>query len=277
MKIIKYITILIFGLLLCLLIRGEERQRTLPLEKLTDPSSQFFLPHPYPKTKEEIIVDLSYGINDSIAKIKSFTQSSIENQPEKFSTARKGKKKSIDYLSSILDIVEGKSNDYKIGEIIKVKNRMANISHEYSWLIIITDKNKKIIERINMDATGRVEGSASIKTGYFTEFLVTEKDVLHILASAINIPISDIKIKKMERIAFHSPIAPRSAPMWEITLANDVAYYYSIITDNVYKIDRRIPREKDKSGNWKPSKEFVSHDHFVVDTISDEILVFKIL
>ncbi len=290
MKTIKSFTILILVLCLCQVTWGEERRKPKYLEELTDPSSRFYLPHTYPKTREEIIVCLIYGIKDNIAKIKAFTQSSTGDRLElreiiddflskikNIFTSRKAKKKPIDYLLSLLDTVEGKSNDFKIGKIFKVKNRMAHIPHNYSWLIIITDKNKKIIERINMDATGRVGGGASIKKGFSTEFLITEKDVLYILAGTIKKTVSGIKVKKMERVAFSSRIAPQYAPMWKIVLDNDAVYYYSIITDNVYEIEKRVPREKDKSGKWKPSKECVPHDHFVVDTISDEILVFKFL
>jgi len=290
MKIFKYFTILTLMLCLCQVTRGEERRKPISLEELTDPSSRFYLPHPYPKTKEEITADLIYGVKDHIAKIKAGTQSSTGERLElrkiidiflsnikNIFTSRKAKKTQMDYLSLLLDMVEGKSDDFKIGEISKVKNRMAWIPHDYLWLIIITDKNKKIIYRINMDATGRVDGFVSIKSGYFTKFLVSKKDILYILAAAIKKPISDIKVKKIEQVAFKSRIAPPYAPMWKIVLENGPVYYYSIITDNVYVIDMKIPREKDKNGNWKSEKELVPHEHFVVDTISDEILVFKFL
>lgn len=277
MKIFKYFTILTLMLCLCQVTRGEERRKPISLEELTDPSSRFYIPHPYPKTKEEITADLIYGIKDHIAKIKAGTPSSTDDRLENNFPSRITKKQPIDYLISLINIVEGKSDDFKIGEISKVKNRMAWIPHDYSWLIIITDKNKKIIDRINMDATGRLDGSASIKSGYFTKFLVSKKDILYILAATIKKPISDINVKKIEQVAFKSRIAPPYAPMWKIVLDNGPVYYYSIITDNVYVIDKKIPREKDKNGNWKSEKELVPHEHFVVDTISDEILVFKFL
>ncbi len=259
MKMMKYSIILILAFCLCQFAVGEERRKPIPMEQLTNPSSRFYIPHPYPKNKNEIIANLRF-------QLKGYYP------PKK--TTQAGSK------ANLLEILDGKTS-YKLGKIIKVKNRIAHIPHDYSWLILILDKDEKIVLRVVMRANGRAAGSANIKCGpsqgekYGPQSLKSEQEVLSILSASIGRPISGNEIKQMERVAFQSNIGPQSAPMWEIVLSNGNVYYYSVITDCIYAIEKKIPWKKDKDGKRESPRKLVPHDDFAIDTINDEILVFK--
>lgn len=239
---------------------SENRREPLPMEQLTNPDSKYYVPHPYPKTRKEIIANLRFQFK------------------RKYDLKKMKPIKRI----TLLDIVEGKTS-YMIGRIIKVKNRIAHMPHEYNWLILILDKNYKIHSRLSMQASGRFTGSTNCMSspgGGSQGILKTKREILHILSNAIERPIRKDDLKQMERVAFAFSFctAPECAPMWEIVLSDGSLYYYSVLKDIVYTIEKRIPYKKDKNGFWEDPKPKVPNDcDYVIDTINEEILLLKVL
>jgi hypothetical protein len=257
-NIAKYLSIVIISLCLCSGAVGEERRKPIPMKELTDPYSRFYVPYPYPKTRKEIIANLEAQINANYALQK------------------KKKRKIPKSKNSLSNILAGKS-DYRIGKIVKVKNRKANIPYDYSWLIFVVDKDDKVFLRITMEASGIQTGNASIglcnpeERGY-----KTEKEVIFILSNCIERPLNENDIKKIERVAFSSILGDQSAPLWEVVLSDGSTYYYSIIMDSVYRLEKKVTWRKDETGNREDPRNFVPiTNEYLIDTLNDEVLILK--
>jgi hypothetical protein len=258
MKIAKYFSIVIISICLCFGAAGEERREPIPMKELTDPLSRFYVPYPYPKTRKEIIANLK------------------SHQERYLALLKKIKRKLPKSENSLSNILAGKSK-YRIGKIVKVSNRKANIPYDYSWLIFVVDKDDKVFFRITMEASGIVLGTASIgpcnpeERGY-----KTEQEVLFILSNCIERPLTKNDVKQMERVAFSSFIGDQSAPLWEVVLVDGSTYYYSIIMDSVYKLEKKVPWKKDKTGEREDPQNFVpTANEYLMDTLNDEVLILK--
>jgi hypothetical protein len=291
MKRVKYFAAAIAILCICLFASAKERRKPTPMEELTDPYSRRYVPYPYPKTGKEIIANLITdrkrreafrkarikAHKDFWTEVRDFVIE-LRLRAKELLSGRKRKKR-----VSTLEILEGKTS-LKVGKIIKVKNRLAHVPHDYSWLILIMNKDNKIISRLLMEATGESRGGASITCGTAPgegdslRFVKTEQEIIQLLAATIGKRISMDEVKETGRMAFRSQnICSLFTPLWEIILDDGTIYYYSVQTDLFYTIEKRIPLEKNKDGIWEDPKKLVTHNDFVIDTISDEILVFKIL
>lgn len=271
MKIFRLLTMVILFSILFQPIFGEKRIKARTMEELSDISSPSYVPNPYPKNRSEIIEDLKYAIK------KIFTN--------KEGNYFGGKTPIVKEL--LLNLLEKKSS-YQIDDIIKVENHCSELADDYTWLIIVRNK-QEVAVRIVLNANGLFNtASATQRSKEFfikkypgqkrgPHYLVNEEDVISALSSLPGKQIAQGEIKKVKRIVFRSRISTLLAPMWEITLSDGSYLYYSEITDSVYTVERKMTWKKkgergERENLWKlvtPSEEFVC------DTIEDEILVFK--
>lgn len=271
MKLIKFFVVLTLIISLCVLVNGEKRKDPKPMKELTDPSSPSYVPYPYAKKREEIIANLKYFINrPSAGRKKAFVD---------------GVTPEIDLI--LENLCEAQPN-YEIGEIIKVKNRIAALSHDYTWFILIMHKEGKIAARVALDASGLFIGAGA--TTESTLLLVPQKDrarfrrvwtlkdkndVKGILNQSLNRKISEQEIKKMERVVFLGTMSDFTFPLWEIKLANGKTYIYSSLRENFYEVEKKVHWGKTKKGyreDWRP---LVPHRDFLFDTLNDQLVILK--
>lgn len=273
MKIMKYFTVLFLVLCLCQIAVAEKRVKPKPMKELIEPSSPSYVPFPYPKKRNEIIEDLKYAIKKLFVD-KQGTYAAGDT-PE---------------IKKLLTQLTGEKSGYKVGKIIKVKNRSHLKAHDYSWLILIMGSNGDIEARISLTAEGLFSCAASTKNAAVRlrekypnsrrgpQFLITEQEVINHLSEGIGRNIEMDEIKKMERVAFQSTLGSLLTPMWEIKMAMGKIYYYSVIRDTVYNIEKKITWKKNKNGFRRSIWELVpDKNDFVTDTVNDEILVLKAL
>ena len=271
MRKIKYLSaiVLVFGLFQFTF--SEKRSDPIPMKELTDPSSPSYVPIPYPENREDIIGDLKYAVNKLFADKEDTNVNS----------------KTIEIKEILVDLTE-KNSAYKIGKIIKVKNRSHRKAHDYGWLILIMGENGEVAARVSMKAEGLFGAAAATRNAAITlrskypnsrrgpQFLITEEEVITRISEDIGKPVEGDEIKKMERVAFQSTLGDLLAPMWEIKMSKGEIYYYSVKRDTVYEIEKKISWKKDKNGIRKLSRDLVPYNRdYVTDTVNDEILVLK--
>jgi len=287
----KYFAAAIVMICLCLTIFAKERRQLTSMDELTDPYSRHYTPYPYPNTEKEIIADLIAdrkrrgafrkarikAHKDVWTEVRDFTFE-LRRRANDFLAGRKRKRR-----VSTLEILEGKTS-LKVGRIIKVKNRLAHMPDDYSWLILITDKNNKIVSRLLVYASGESGGGANISCtsapgeSDSLKFAKTEREIILLLAATIKKRIPRDEVKEVGRMAFRSQgICSVFVPLWEIRMKDGTVYYYSVETDLFYIIEKRIPMQRDREGMWENPEKLVTHRNYVIDTISDEILVFNVL
>ena len=273
MKITKYCVILILMLSMCQIAFAEKRVKQKPMKEFTDPSSPSYVPYPYPKNREEIIEDLKYAIN------KLFV--------DKEGTYLEGK---VPEIKELLVQLVDENTIYKIGDIIKVKNRNHRMADDYTLLILIMNPKGEIEARVSLLANGLMAGGGLTKYGakYSNEkypnsrrgpqYMKTDDDAIKRLSEDLGKSVKKSEIKKIERIAFQSILGNLHNPMFEIKMTSGEKYYYSVKTDEVYEIEEIKHWEKNKRGSRLAPWQLVPQEKkYVTDSIKEEILVLKAL
>lgn len=269
MRSLKIIVILFVILTLFFPVTAEKRKPRKSIKELSDPNSPSYVPYPYPKNRNELIADIKYFYVDVSGGAYSFY---IGGTPiDKIITS--------DLFSS--------SSTYKIGKIVKVKNRMSYLPDDYAWLIYVNDQEGDAVMRIMVRASGIVMGNWAIDKSEFPQLpertrkaqkrmlkVLEEEDVKKILSEVLNDQLEDKDIKKIERVGYKSGIGDILTPSWKFTMKDGSVYYYSENRDMVYEIDERISwKKKDKLR--PPIRNKVTHCDYLPDTISDELLTLK--
>jgi hypothetical protein len=274
MKSMKYFTVLILVLGMCQIVVAEKRVKPKPMKEFTDPSSPSYVPYPYPKNREEIIEDLKYAVK------KLFI--------DKKGTYLDGKVPEIRQL--LVKIVE-KNSIYKIGEIIKVKNRNHRMADDYTWLILIKNPKGEIEARVSLLANGLMAGGGLTKHGakfhkekypnshWDPQHLMKDEDVVKRLSEDMGKTVGTHEIKKIERVGFQSSrLGSIYLPMFEIKMSSGGKYFYSVKTDEVYEIEEIKHWKKNKRGSRLAPWQLVPQGkNYVTDSINEEILVLKAL
>jgi hypothetical protein len=272
MKATKYIAVLILIFSICFPAYGEKRVKPKPMKELTEPKSPSFVPYPYPKNREEIIADLKHYVEKYCNDTESVWIGEVPSTEI--------------VLKNLLE----PSSIYKIGKIIKVKNRSHKESHDYSWLIYIMDLEGKVIMRAALDAYGlyimggalREQDLESVPNPKDREKLkrswklLTDEDIRNILSDSLGRSIGDHEIKKMSRVAYYSKLGDFLCPLWEIEMADGKIYYYSMNGDMIYNIEKKISWKKYNNGYRTPPGLLLEpNQDYLPDTINDELVVLK--
>ncbi len=270
----KYIVVLLLIIVFSLQLSGEERKKPLSMKELTDPKSPSYVPYPYPKKRAEIIADFKYYCEKFCGETNGY----------KGAFAR-GYENITDKIS--LNLLEPHP-EYQIGEIFKVKNRIAGFADDYTWLILVMDRNGQIVMRVALHASGLMIGAGAIgeqdkttaspeERQNFTRLrkLFTEKDVKNALSESIGSTFTGNEIKKMERVAYPSAMGDYLHPVWEITMADGTIYYYIEIDDMIFGIDKKIPWKKNNQGYRPSALSLAPHWDYLPDMIDDELVILN--
>lgn len=256
----KIFTIATLVMCLAFIAAAEKREKKMPMKELTDPASPSYVPIPYPKTEEEIIVDFKYAIK-KVYELREGVHVVNLGPP-------------LRSREILLNLLEEKS-EYKIGKIVKVNNRNANDAHDYSWLVIVLNKDNSVAARVDMAANGLWGGTLTPHVDLGPQFLETEEKMMAALSNALGKKVAKKNMKKVERIALKPPIGTLFYPAWHVTLSDGEDYYYSVGRKKVYKVSKKIPWKKDKKGDRQPWVELVPHQDFAFDTVNDQLLIFE--
>lgn len=180
--------------------------------------------------------------------------------------------------------------DYKIGEIIKVKNRIDRMLDDYHWIILVMDKKGRVAMRALMEASGVVRDSrANLMKGLkksppklrrrSENWLkpLTIKMILDVLTDALGYTVDKREIVTMERVDFYGgTITNRLHPVCEIIMTGPRLYYYSENTYMLYSVEKILPWKKNRHGFRKgPSSIVPRRTPYLSDTLNDRFVILK--
>ncbi len=284
MTLLKFIVFSCLSLLFILSIHppldGAKRVKAKSLKELSDPNSPSYVPCPFPKNKKEVLENLKHFVDtDCDGKNVTTTDESIHD------------------MDRIFREVFRPGSQYKIKDIIKVKNRLHFRVKDYSWIIYIVNGNGNIVLTTSMSAEGHFLSAGCTTEKDYREGTpqnrknwekyrkqLSKKDVYARLADAIGENVEEWKIKKIERCIYRSKLSSNNYPLWEIVLKDGRHYFYSHIMDTVLRYERKIPWKfsEDREYVMKLRKTLseLQKDHTIAtahDTISDELLILKII
>jgi hypothetical protein len=269
--VVVFIVVHIMIVLFCLPAFGEKRVKPQPLKELTDPKSQNYVPNPYPKNRAEIIEDLLYYTRKYCANSKSIMLGENEDPTDLI----------------LLDLLEPQPT-YEIGVIFKVKNRIAEFPDNYSWLIMVMDRDRNVALRVAMQATGLLAAfSPMVNIDRFISSTeqrerlewsrkpVTEEDVINFLSEALGRSVQSHEVKKIEQVAHLCAMGFLLDPVWELQMVDGTMYLYNQDRDMIYILEKKVSWKKDKRGFRPSQKTLVTHSNYLADTLNDELVILK--
>ena len=263
MKITKYLVILF--LVTCLFqfqpVSAKNRRKPVPMNQLTDPSSPSYVPYPYPKNRKEIIADLLYAI-DKVHRLR----------PGQYIAGRRPK--TIDIYLNLLE----KNPVYRVGKIIKVKNRRHSLAHDHIWLILIENLEGQNVAAEALHKNGLLIGGSAILPEHDHNIQKSENEALTIVSEFIGKPIDFKQIKRMERMSFGpGSIGGFTTPAWEIELKNGNVFFYTTNRGMVYGIKEKKKWKIKSDGHYEPYRQLIPQDAdgFLFETLSDQIIILK--
>lgn len=271
MKLLKTIIIFIIVITFCFPLIAEKRKPRKSMKELTDPNSPSYVPFPYPKNKKELIADMKYYFIDL---------------SEGATTSH------IDGGTPINDIITkdlfGPNPTYKFGKIVTVKNRASYFPDDYLWLVYVLDSEGDAVMRIVVKASGLVMEDFAIDKTRLQDYpehtrqsltrlmkVLDEKDVKNNLSGILGRQIEEKDIKKLDRMGFKSKVGDFLCPLWQFTLKDGSVYIYSEKRNMVYEIDKKITWKKMNKHVRPTIRDLVSHNDYLPDTISDELVTLK--
>lgn len=274
MKTNKLIAVIIIFLFAVPLLNGEKRAKRKEMKELTNPDSPSYVPIPYPKDRKEIIADFRYyatkysSTDEKTAYIDGDGNKPINDQ--------------------VLEDLFKPNSQYKIGKILKVRNRFSKSPDEYSWLIHILEKDGSVIMKAAMHESGLYIGDGVIREQDVfnasekgrkrlkrARLFIDKKDIESILLERLGDSIKQSQLKKLELVVFPSPKADFTDPIWELELTDGRIYYYQQCDDILYSVEKRIPWKKSFEGTRQSPIALIGHYDFLPDTVGDEIIVLK--
>ena len=206
--------------------RIKEKEKPIPLADLQNPDSPSYVPIPYPKTREEVIIDFKYFIKRDIEHRKRIGRGHA-NPPNSFSPLR--------------DLFNKKPK-IKIGIIRKAKNLSASSPKHY-FFFDVTDLSGKVIMKIAMRDTGHYSTSNHRKvipmplSRSLEEGLATFKK--KVAQFRLNHETEDLLNAKLEYVVFSHGICIPMYPLVSVKLKN--AHYFLDARDRLFVVKKSEP------------------------------------
>lgn len=194
----------------------EKWEQPLSLEELQDPKSPSYVPIPYPKNRQEIIVDLEYII-------------------KRFYLPRKG---SISYGDPgkgrrILPKLLEKDSELYIGKIVRASSRAKVRAKEYI-VIDIHDSMGTIVARVSLEDSGLFAGASYPVSRPIKRPLMDLNEVKELL-STLSLPIM---VDVVESIEYELYIGCSSThPYLRIETSNCTLYMNT--RDEIFRVIKR--------------------------------------
>jgi hypothetical protein len=244
-------------LVLSLTIISKERSKPyLNIKDLTDPASPSYVPYPFPNTDAQIIEDLKYYIiviysNDANA----FDYSMQKN------------------TNTLIKFMR-KDPGLEIKKIVKVKNCIAEMWADYSYLVILYDKETGIYARAALEANGIVIGfTVSSEKKPPVKTLKNKNEIIDLLSATRSIEKSGIA--KIELMAYGIAYASPICPVYKVFMKNGSEYFIDY-NENIFKKQAEIPAIGNTSSFIEKERAKLKHDdRSLYDSINDKLIVLK--
>lgn len=257
MKHIKIITAILLTMVLCQLTTAEKRVAPrYTMEDLTNPESQSYVPYPYPKTNEEIVADLKIQLKKMYSR-KSWSHSLTTY---------------YDLLPELLK----ENSGVEVSEIIKVKNRISTLAHDYSYLIVITDKNRNLNARVSMSAYGLLAGGSDPSPTNNIKKTKNKVKTKKILKEKFGMAFKEETVKEFDAISYSTfGFASIGHPLYRLKLTDGTVYYMDD-RDRLYTLSEKKQVRENRAAEYQQEKrKFAGKGEVVFDTLSETILFFK--
>ncbi|MCX6584934.1 MAG: hypothetical protein NT166_32580 [Candidatus Aminicenantes bacterium] len=249
--------LIIFVLLLAVFpVFSKKRSASiLSMNDLTTPSSPSYVPYPYPKSESEIMENFRYGIQKTFANnMASFEYSMIK-------------------ISNPLPKFLQKNSNLTVQKIVKVENRIAEMSDAFSYLIILFDKETNEYARVAMTADGLLHSCAVVSPQASVKPLKSENEIISLLTTRA--AVLKTEISKVDLMAYGIIYASPVCPFYRITL-NDGSIYFLDYNENMFKKNDEKSVTGDPVSFIEKEKSKLKQDgHVLYDSLDDKVIILK--
>lgn len=226
----------------------------LTMNDLTDTSSPSFVPYPNPKTKDQIIEDLRYGIEKVFLNKNAFEYS-------------------MDKIKNPLQNFLQKNSSMAVQKIVKVENRIVEMTEAFSYLIILFDKKTKDCARVSITADGLLHSFAVISPRARVKPLKSENEIIALLTTKAAIWSGEIS--QVDLMAYGVIYASPICPIYRVTL-KDGSNYFVDYNENIFKKED----EKKLLGDSlafidKETSQLKYDEKSLYDSIDDKLMILR--
>ncbi len=256
MKTKIFITIFLVLVLSLTIISKDRSKPYLSMGDLTDTASPSFVPYPYPKTDAQIIEDLKYFINAIYSDdANSFDYSLQKN-------------------TNILIKFMRKDPGLEVKKILKVKNCIAEMWADYSYLVILYDKETGIYARAALEANGIVIGfTVSSEKKPPVKPIKSKNEIIDLLSATRS--IEKYGIAKIELMAYGIAYASPICPVYQVTM-KDGSEYFIDYNENIFKKQSEMQAIGNASSFIEKERARLNqNERSLYDSINDKLIVLK--
>jgi hypothetical protein len=256
MKTKIFITIFLVLVLSLTIISKERSKPYLSMGDLTDPASPSFVPYPYPNTDAQIIEDLKYFINTIYS-----------DDPNSFDySLQKNTNTLIKFLR--------KDPGLEVKKIVKVKNCIAEMWADYSYLVILYDKETGFYARAALEANGIVIGfTVSSEKKPPVKTLKNKNEIIDLLIATKS--IKKTGIAKIELMAYGIAYASPICPVYQVFM-KDGSEYFIDYNENIFKKQSEMLSFGDNSSFIEKERAKLNqNERSLHDSISDKLIVLR--
>lgn len=256
MKSKIFLTIFLVLILSFSIISKERSKPYLKMEDLTDTNSPSYVPYPFPDTNDKIIEDLKYFINTIYSDDSNSFDFSLQKN------------------TNILIKFIRKDHGLEIKKIEKVRNCIAEMWSDYSYLVILYDKETGIYARAALEANGLLIGfTVSNEKKPPVKPLKNKNEIKNLLRLKKSIGKSGID--KIELMAYDIAYASPICPVYQVTMKNGSEYFIDY-NENILKKKAEQPLVGDANSFINKERAKLNHDErSLYDSINDKFIVLR--
>lgn len=257
LKIFLFTAIFVFSFF----IHSVERKKATPLSELTNINGKFYMPIPYPKTREDIITDMNYMLSKLVKNnIPLYGSPTIDQN----------------YDTSILvsKYLNGKEN-FSVGKIVKVLNFSKDFNYEFHYLIELIGPGDESHMRVTLKDSGELISTGVVKgNGYLKlneEFDLKNNVMNRLLEIAQSHSVSRQELNDAEYV-FYPGISNDTNPArrvikdGEMCIVSPIMKFY-----RVKRVGTDQHKELRKRANANDYAFYIGDQVMLVDTINEQI------
>ena len=205
----------------------KEKEKPIPLADLQNPDSPSYVPIPYPKTREEVIVDFKYVLKRRLEHLKRY--------PSRRKTSRGS-------FILFMDLLNKKSK-IKIGNIIRVKNYFRS-SPLFYYTFSVKNSSGLVLARISLRDSGLFSQASYGGGSKRLRDIQSPQESIRIFqqhANRLNIKLDGnfAQHAQFEYVSFNSPRCNPNSPMRRTAIAG--IFYYLDDENNIYREREKVP------------------------------------
>ena len=238
----------------------ERVKPQLSIKELSDPNSRNYVPHPYPKTRNQVITDFKYGLKHH------------------FLDDNEDVKENETVYERVLPQLLKNDSSFRFGRVYRVYNELYQLAYEFHHVLEILDANGSCWGHAAVSAEGLIM-AISLRVEPLTMGASLSPEKVRNLFKMAVINSAGAEKNQLRRICY-TTLAPRPwAFSWRFK-ANGDEYYLqdSPMERKLYKVQSRREWRLDRKSN-DDMADFVHSlpkgDRMILDSINDQVIVVR--